>query len=89
MRHLKKMPRYVYKCSKCGGSFITVHGIMEDQDFCELCYESSCIGRIPQMPTVKIVKEEAGKLVREYIEDTKKDLKEEKKRLKEEDDKIS
>ena len=83
------MPRYVYRCGKCKGSFVTVHGIMEDQDHCELCYESSCVGRIPQMPTVKVVREESGKLVREYIEDTKKELKEEKKRLKEKDYNLS
>ena len=79
------MPRYVYKCHKCDGSFITVHGMMEDQDYCELCLESGCINRIPQMPSVRIAKEEAGQIVREYIEDVKKDLSDEKKRLNKEE----
>ena len=76
------MPRYIYKCRKCKESFTTVHGIMEDQDHCEICCESSCVFRIPQVPSVKIAKEQAGQIVREYIEDTKKELCDEKKRLK-------
>ena len=75
------MPRYVYKCRKCEGSFTTFHGMTEDQDYCELCEESGCVFRIPQMPSVTIVKEKAGKIVKEYIEDTKKEIKKEKERL--------
>ena len=79
------MPRYVYRCKKCEGSFVTVHGMMEDQDHCELCYESACVFRIPQMPHVKIVREEAGQIVREYIQDARGDLESEKKRLKDQE----
>lgn len=61
---------------------MTVHGIMEDQDHCELCYESASLFRIPQMPSVKIVREEAGKLTREFIEDSKRILEQQKKELK-------
>ena len=76
------MPRYVYRCRKCDASFMTVHGITEDQDHCEVCFESGCVFRIPQMPTVKVVKEKAGHIVREYIEDTKREMKREKQSLK-------
>ena len=75
------MPRYIYKCRECGDSFMTVHGIMEDQDHCEICYTSGTIFRIPQMPSVKIVREEAGQLTREFIEDSKRVLEEHKKEL--------
>ena len=74
------MPRYVYKCGSCGQSFVTVHGMMEDQDHCDICYESSCVTRIPQMPFVKH-KTETGKVVKEFINDAKGELAEEKKRL--------
>ena len=60
---------------------MTVHGMMEDQSHCELCYESSTIFRIPQMPSVKVVKEESGQIVKEYIEDSRQELKKEKNRL--------
>ena len=79
------MPRYVYKCNKCDESFVVVHGMTEDMDHCEVCFELNHVHRIPQMPSVKIVKEEAGKIVREYIEDAKKDLSNEKRKLKEKD----
>ena len=75
------MPRYVYKCRECQDSFVTVHGITEDQDHCEICYESGCVYRIPQMPSVKMVGEKVGHIVTEHIEDARKEIREEKKRL--------
>jgi len=74
------MPRYVYKCGVCGSSFVTVHGMMEDQDHCDICFESSCVSRIPQMPSVKH-KTDAGKVVKEFIDDARDELTKEKKRL--------
>jgi len=75
------MPKYVYKCRNCDGSFTTFHGMTDDQDYCELCDELDCVFRIPQMPSVKLTQNDAGKIVREYIEDAKKELQAEKKRL--------
>jgi len=60
---------------------MTVHGMSEDQDHCEICYESNCVFRIPQMPSVKVVKEEAGQIVREFIEESRNDLKRDKDKL--------
>ena len=74
------MPRYVYKCGSCGQSFVTVHGMMEDQAHCDICYESACLTRIPQMPFVKH-KTNVGKVVKESIEDAKQELAREKERL--------
>ena len=75
------MPRYVYKCRECDGCFTVVHGMTEDHTYCELCSTQDCVFRIPQMPSVTIVKEQAGQIVQEYIEDTKKEKKEEKDRM--------
>ena len=82
------MPRYVYKCRKCDGSFTTFHSMTEDQDYCELCGEHDSVFRIPQMPSVKMVDKKVGQIVDEYIEDTKKEIKKEKERLKKEDFKL-
>ena len=60
---------------------MTVHGMTEDQDHCEICYESACVFRIPQMPSVKVVKDDAGQLVREFIEESRNDLKRDKDKL--------
>ena len=75
------MPRYVYKCDNCAESFTTIHGITEDLGHCEVCLEVDCVTRIPQMPYVS-KPPTAGALVREHIEETKKELAEEKKKLK-------
>ena len=74
------MPRYVYKCSECEGSFTTFHGINDDQDYCELCLATNCVRRIPQIPSVKH-KTNVGNVVKEYINDAKDELSKEKKRL--------
>ena len=79
------MPKYIYKCAKCEGIFTTIHGMTEDQDHCELCFESGTVKRIPQIPSLKLSNNNAGQLVKEYIEDTKNELIEEKKRLKSEE----
>ena len=75
------MPRYVYKCQSCEQSFTVFHGMTEDQDHCEICGEKSCVKRIPQMPSVKIVGKKAGQLVDDYIKDTQEELKREKEKL--------
>ncbi len=75
-----RMPRYVYKCGSCGQSFITVHGMTEDQDHCEICFESSCVSRIPQMPFIRH-QSDTGKVVKEHITEAKEELEREKKRL--------
>ncbi len=61
---------------------MTIHGITEDLDHCEVCYESGSVFRIPQMPVVKVVAEKAGQIVREHIENAKKEIKREKQSLK-------
>ena len=83
------MPRYVYKCQSCDGVFEVVHGMTEEQTYCKICSKTNCVKRIPQMPSVKIVDQQAGQIVREYIEDTKKELREEKKKLKKQEYKPS
>ena len=79
------MPKYVYHCSECDGSFETVHGMMERQDHCELCYSSSCLRRIPQMPSIRTSgyndinweqHKDAGTRVKEAIKENEKILKE-------------
>ena len=71
------MPKYVYKCNICEDSFITFHGMTEDINKCELCHEEGSIKRIPQMLNI-MKKETAGAVVREHIEQSRKELKEQK-----------
>ena len=84
------MPKYVYHCTECNGNFETVHGMTERQDHCELCSSSSCLRRIPQMPSIKTSDyddvnwnqyKNAGSRVREAIEENSKILKNKRRKL--------
>ena len=80
------MPRYVYRCEKCENVFQTVHSIKEKLTDCEQCKTNETLKRVPSMPLVltrkeKKQKEKVGTLVKKHIEDTKEELKQEKKNL--------
>ena len=70
------MPRYVYNCESCGGCFQVRHGMKEVQESCQLCFESSTLVRVPQMPSVKKEREQEqnkkiGSVTKEYIQKNK------------------
>jgi len=79
------MPKYVYKCKHCDGIFEIVHGMMEEQDNCELCDSTESPIRIPQIPHIKTFgttspqKLPVGSVVKEMIQENEKVLKEQKK----------
>ena len=81
-----RMPRYIYKCQNCEVVFQTIHSIKEKLKDCEACEEEDTLVRIPSMPMVLTKKEDkqkrqVGSLVKEYIENVKEDLKDEKREL--------
>ena len=80
------MPRYLYRCRECEVVFQTNHSIKERLTDCEECETAGSLRRIPSMTRTltKNTNEEGrstGNLVKQYIEDAKQDLKEEKKEL--------
>jgi len=83
---IKRMPRYTYKCRTCDFVFQIVHSIKEKLTDCENCNTTSTLQRIPSMPLILNKKQgeenrEVGSFVKEYIENAKDDLREEKKEL--------
>ena len=76
------MPKYVYACEECGLTYETFHSIKEKLTDCEECKSEGTLKRVPSMPFVFSQKKTAGKLVDKHIEETKKDVEAEKKRLK-------
>ena len=76
------MPRYDYKCLKCGEISTIRHSIKEVKKVCPVCEEGEII-KLISMPFV-VEKETAGKVVRDHIEETKKTVQEEKNKMKEE-----
>ena len=72
------MPRYTYRCDVCGKSFEVSHSISDKLTDCE-CGEEGSLKRIPSLPfrvSAKPNKPKAGALVKEYIEDVKKEVRE-------------
>ena len=77
------MPRYTYRCDVCGESFEIFHSITEKLTDCE-CGEENSLKRIPSLPfrvSAKPNKIKAGTLVKEYIEDVKKEVRETKQNM--------
>ena len=70
------MPRYVYRCDSCNNHFQVRHGMKEVQESCQLCQETKCLTRVPQMPIIKKEQEsgneKTGNLTKNAIEENKK-----------------
>ena len=77
------MPKYCYKCKECDHEFETRHGMTERLYDCDNCGISESLQRIPQLTRILTTpatgKQKTGSLVKEYIEENKRILKEEKK----------
>ena len=77
------MPKYCYRCKECDHEFETRHGIRERLYDCENCNNEQSLSRIPQLTNIvrtdEVGKQKVGSLVKEYIEENKRILKEEKK----------
>ena len=77
------MPRYVYKCSYCEGEMEVRHEMSERLTDCKLCEMKETLTRIPQFTNIVRKQEQGekktGSRVKEYIEENKRILKEERK----------
>ena len=81
------MPRYTYHCEECEVFFQSNHSIKEKLVDCEECDSKGALKRVPSIPLIlnkNQDKEEhqVGGLVKEYIEDVRETLEQEKRELK-------
>lgn len=77
------MPRYTYRCDVCKECFEAFHSISDKLTDCE-CGEEGTLKRIPSLPfrvSAKSSKQKPGEIVKEFIEDTKKDISDYKKEM--------
>lgn len=76
------MPVYCYKCLDCDHSFETRHSMSFDDQLCKFC-KSENVFRVPSLSnqSIQVPSSGPGKIVDKYIEDTKKEIKKEKKDL--------
>ena len=77
------MPKYCYKCSECGSEVEVRHGMTERLTDCKVCDNQGVLTRIPQLTNIVRKQEQGerktGSLVRDYIQENKEILKEQKK----------
>ena len=76
------MPRYTYKCSECESVLEVVHSMGERLTKCEDC-SAETLNRIPAILTKKRqdVASQPGDKVKTFIEETREDIRKEKKNL--------
>ena len=77
------MPRYTYRCNACDKYFEVSHSISDKLTDCD-CGEAGALTRVPSLPFCVSVKEQQspGQVVKEFIEDAKKEIKNYKKDMK-------
>ena len=75
------MPRYSYQCELCDEFFELSHGMKEDAPLCDCGENLIRILSIPLDLKVKTTEKRTGNVVKSYIEDSKNDLKDQKKDL--------
>ena len=84
------MPKYVYRCNECDSTFQIFHGMFEIQESCEICNLETSLVRIPQINFINkksptSIKHKVGEKVVNFIEESKKTLKEQQKQLQNKD----
>ncbi len=69
------MPRYTYRCNVCNKHFEVSHSISEKLTNCD-CGEEGTLFRIPSVPFSATVSDnqKAGQIVKDFIEDAKKEI---------------
>ena len=75
------MPKYNYSCCGCGKEFELYHSMFDTIDKCIIC-ESLDIERKPWLSFTTTSKNNSGHLVKDFIENTKRDIEIEKEKLK-------
>lgn len=85
-KDLKDMPKYNYHCSCCNETYEVFHLMDEEVLFCEKCKQKDCLERLPTFTYIKTKptqeeKRKVGELTKEYIENVKELVKEQKKEL--------
>ncbi len=83
------MPLYYYKCYTCKRDFEVRHGMFFEHQRCVFC-RSDDVQRVPSEIVLSNIKDDdqaptTGRIVDKYIEDTKREVKKEKKKLKEQE----
>ena len=79
------MPKYTYKCKECDHVFEMVHSMFMKLENCDACGSDGALFRVPSLSystkNDTPVKSKPGSVVKEFIQDARKEVEEEKKKL--------
>ncbi len=70
----------MYECNECGEVIEAFHSMSVELKDCDLCKSKDTLNKIPEVP-IYVKSKNAGNIVKKHIEDTKKQIQEEKQRM--------
>ena len=79
------MPRYAYRCGECDNLFEIFHSIKDKLETCQEC--SGSLNRVPSQTFIgltqptKSIEHKVGDLVKDHIEEARRELRKEQKRI--------
>jgi putative FmdB family regulatory protein len=79
------MPVYTYRCKCCEQQFDTFHDMSTRLTDCEKCGKVNCLKKLLSASITVSEKDNSGRLVKNYIEETKEALKEQSRSVKRQD----
>ena len=83
------MPKYIYRCGECDHTFEAIHGMFVKLRNCDECSTDGSLFRVPSMTystkNKKSADKKTGELVKEFIEETRKEVDREKAELQREE----
>tara|TARA_A100001391_G_scaffold204997_1_gene202920 strand:+ start:639 stop:869 length:231 start_codon:yes stop_codon:yes gene_type:complete len=71
----------VYECSECGEVLEVFHSMSDELSDCEICGRENSLNKIPEVP-IYVKNKSAGNIVKQHIEDAKKQIRQEKEEMK-------
>jgi putative FmdB family regulatory protein len=80
------MPRYAYRCDACEKEYMVMHASSDRADVCEKCDIPGRLTKLLTVPSYAIKKEsikKVGQLTEEFIEESRQELKKQRKDLEE------
>tara|TARA_R100000152_G_C6750755_1_gene174415 strand:- start:317 stop:559 length:243 start_codon:yes stop_codon:yes gene_type:complete len=75
------MPSYVYECIDCKEVIEVFHSMSVEKTDCETCGAENTLRKIPEVP-IYVKTNNSGKIVKQHIEDTKRQIREDKEEMK-------
>ncbi len=76
------MPKYSYRCSSCNKEFDLYHSMFHLLEKCIIC-EANSVEKMPSLDFTNTSSSDAGKIVNETIEEVRREVEEQKLKLKE------